>query len=276
MKLFLKFIFSFFLISLFFTPQKLYAQDFTYQKAYEDYVFTYDVYKKAHADYLLARSQYINAKTLASQTKAQEAGSAMLIDRDNVVITYLTALRLRLSETNGVSNTDKEGLYQRLDSEVLWYQTHRDTISSAASLDDLVADSDAASEHYTTIQGLIYEVLGTIPVGRVETVRTSATSLLGSIKTKTQEIQLNGDHDVSGAEHWITETENKLTRSLDKQIEAQKIIFSFQSIPEQELDRKNFSKDYSEITSNLQDSVQLINESASYMKEILTEIKTKS
>ena len=259
------------------SPRSSLAQeDFDYTKAYKDYVFTQDVYQKAHGDYLLARSQYLDAQTLASQTKAEEKTIAMLRARDDVMVTYFTVVRMRLAETEGISDTEKNSLYSRLDSETAWFQAHKDGISSAASLDDLVVDSSEAAKRFTTIEPLIYEVLGTIPIGRVETLRTSINKILAKIKTKIEEIRVNGDHDTTNAERWTIETENKITRSLDKSIEAQKIIYSFQTLEERDLRQIDLNKEYNGAITILQESNQLLRESASYMREIVKQIKTKS
>lgn len=259
------------------SPRSSLAQeDFDYTKAYKDYVFTQDVYQKAHGDYLLARSQYLDAQTLASQTKAQASTVAMLRARDDVMVTYFTVVRMRLAETDGISDTEKNSLYGRLDSEIAWFQAHKDGISSAASLDDLVVDSSEAAKRFTAIEPLIYEVLGTIPIGRVETLRTSINKILAQIKTKIEEIRVNGDHDTTNAERWTIETENKITRSLDKSIEAQKIIYSFQGIEERDLRQMDLNKEYNGAITILQESNQLLRESASYMREIVKQIKTKS
>lgn len=269
--LFLPFIF------FLFHPIKVIAQEeFDYTKAYKDYVFIQDTYQKAHGEYLLARSQYLDAQTLASQTKAQEKTVAMLRARDEVIVSYLTVVRMRLAETEGISDTEKNSLYSRLDSEINWFGNHKDGLSSAASLDDLVVDSSEAAERFTTIQPLIYEVLGTIPIGRVETLRTSINKILAQIKTKIEEIRANGDHDTTNSERWTIETENKITRSLDKSIEAQKIIYSFQNLEERDLRQINLNKEYNGAITILQESNQLLRESASYMREIIKQIKTKS
>lgn len=251
-------------------------EEFDYTKAYKDYVFTQDVYQNAHGEYLLARSQYLDAQTLASETKAQEKTVAMLRARDDVVVTYLTVLRMRLLETEGVSDIEKNNLFSRLDSEIAWFQAHKAGIGSAASLNDLVADSEEAAERFTTIQPLIYEVLGTIPIGRIETLRTSINKILAQIKTKIEEIRANGDHDTTNAERWTIETENKITRSLDKSIEAQKIVYSFQTLDERDLRKIDLNREYNGAITLLQESNQLLRESASYMREIIKQIKTKS
>jgi len=54
--------------------QRASAQEFTFEKAYQDYVYMTDLYEKAHAEYLLAKAQYAQAQTLTSQSKVQVCG----------------------------------------------------------------------------------------------------------------------------------------------------------------------------------------------------------
>jgi vacuolar-type H+-ATPase subunit I/STV1 len=277
-----KSLFILFFISIFFVP-KVFSQnlptptaspenDFTAQQAYKDYVYTFDLYKKAHSDYLLSVSQYKQAQTLASKTKAQEATAKMLEARDDVVVTYLTALRLRLSEAQGVDTVDRDGLYSRLDSEIAWFNDHRQTIASAGSLSDLTEDSNAARDRFLTVEPLSYEVLSVIPLGKVEIVKSKTNAILSEIKIKTEEIRAKGDHDTTITERWIIETENKIARGLDKQIEAQRLITNFQT-PAGSRKKPNYEENYNQIIDLLTQSNQDYKESSSYLKEIIRSLK---
>src|SRR4030042_2935830 len=90
----------------------------------------------------------------------------MLELRDEAVKTYLTALRLKLAETTGVSSYEQNSLYLKLDSEVDWYATHREDLSSAGTLEDLLASSKKAQERYPQTEVFIYHTLGTILAGK--------------------------------------------------------------------------------------------------------------
>lgn len=248
-------------------------EPFNFSRAYKDYVFMFDTYKKAHSDYLLAKAQYEAAKTLASQTKVRDATVVLLQSRDDVVVTYLTALRLKLSESEGVSEIDRDGLYTRIDSEVAWFKNHKASIPSAGTLADLTTDSAEAADHFVTTTPLIYELLATIPFGKVDTIRMSATEILSQTKTKVAEIRANGDHDTTVTERWILETENKLTRSLDKEIEAQTMIASLPAKPKTG-QRDNKEQSYNDIIAKLTESLQFLKEASNFMREILKQVKT--
>lgn len=243
------------------------SEEFTFEKAYQDYVYTLDQYQGAHGEYKLARAQYLQAKTLVAQTNAREATAKMLVERDNVVITYLTALRLKLAETEGVNEIERENIYLLVDAEVKWFTAHRDKITSAGTLDDLVADSDAAKSQFTAFTtSVIYQSLSELPIAKVSLMREDAIGILSSIKTKVEEVRTNGDWDsqIPVIDRWVTETDNKITRSLDKSIEAQT------SIPNLNVTNNN----YTAVVTKAQEAAQLLRDASGFMREIIRNLKS--
>lgn len=245
---------------------------FDFERAYQDYVFTVDVYNSEHSQYLLAKAQYNQAGTLVSQTKAREETVDMLEARDDVIITYMTALRMKLLEAEGVSDITKNGLYTRIDSEVAWFTDHKARISSAGSLADSEADSEEAAERFSTLTEIVaYETLATYPFGRLSLMRDETNSILTSIKDKIFEIRSNGDIDTTIAERWVFEIENKITRSLDKEIEAQSIIPALTAEAKNKANNKRRSN-YNEVIFKLDESRQFLREATEFMNEIMREI----
>jgi len=267
MKKLLFFIFG--LLFVFFNPTKISAQNFNYQKAYSDYVFALDTYKREHSDYLLARGQYLQANTLASQTKAKDETEQMLVFRDEVISTYLLALRMKLLESEGVKQSDKDSLFTRLDSEIEWFRNHKNIVNSAGTLDDLVIASDEAFLHFSDVSTpLFYEVLSTIPIGDIDLLRRKGTDLSSLLKTKIQEIEIEDSNaSVKTMNQWLTETENKLTRALDKQVEAQNTILQIQSPDPRR--KPDFASLYNTVVVRSQESSQFVRESIDFINEII-------
>ena len=246
-------------------------EEFDFNRAYQDYVFLFDVYQKQHSEFLLARAQYIQAGTLVAQTKAKEETAQMLEARDDVVISYLTALRMRLLEAEGVSDTVKGGLFDRLDVEIFWFKDHKERISSAGTLNDLIADSEEAYERFLAAEPVIYEVLSVIPIGKVSVLRAQLNVILNGLKSKTTEVRTNGDHDVEIVERWIIETEEKIIRSVDKEIAAQQRIPDFlgdgrSSSSSRRVDRVPILND---VLNLVRESNQFLREASSFMNEII-------
>lgn len=240
--------------------------DFDFARAYQDYVFTRDVYESELSEYRLARSQYLQAKTLVSQSKARDATVEMLQARDDVVTAYLTAIRMRLIETDGVSTTIANGMTDRLDAEIAWYRDHKSRVSSAGSLEDLVADSAEARDQFKQTESLVYETLSIIADGKTKALRDDLSLLVSDARRKTFEIESNGDFNLSLIQRWIVEAEQKITRSLDKSIEAQTKVQGFY---ESRGDRLEL---FNEIINLHTDSYQLLQDGNNFLKEVISEL----
>lgn len=267
--------FSFLLIFyLLFAPRFTKAQeDFDFPRAYQDYVFTMDVYNSAHSEYLLAKAQYAQAGTLVSQTQAREATVKMLSARDDVVTTYLTAVRMKMVEAEGVSDLTKNGLFTRLDAEIAWFKDHKARLDSAGTLADLSEDSDEARDRYLTTERVAYETLSTVPFGELSLLRAQTNAILSKINDKIFQIRANGDKDTATIERWAIEIENKITRSLDKEIEAQALIPKF--VPNSKSKNVDLRQNYNDIIFKLDESRQFLRDATEYMDEIVNEITTE-
>lgn len=263
-------------VVLVFSPKVAIAQEeeFDFERAYQDYVFTLDVYNSVHAEYLLSKAQYEQAGTLVAQSKAQEATTNMLEARDDVVTTYLTAIRMRMVEAEGVSDITKNGLFSRLDSEITWFKDHKERLPSAGTLADLQADSEEASERFKELtQTVAYETLSTIPFGKLSLMRTATSNILTSINNKVFQIRANGDKDTAIIERWGLEIESKITRSLDKEIEAQALIPNF-TVDTSRNRRPDYRKNYNDIIFKLDESRQFLRDATEFIEEIIREITT--
>ncbi|OGM04215.1 hypothetical protein A3E15_00805 [Candidatus Woesebacteria bacterium RIFCSPHIGHO2_12_FULL_42_9] len=256
---------------LFFLVSPAYAQtpgseEFNFQRAYADYIFNFDIYRKANLDYELYRSQYLQFKTLKSQENAYNATLAMLKARDSTVETYLTAVRKKLDETPGADGAKKEVLFAKIDQEVTWHIDHSDSLPSAGTLDDLVGDSKKAEGRFKADIPLFYETLVGTSGGKVIYVRERQEAILASLKQKIAEIKVNGDKDTQLLERWILDTEEKITRSREKEAEAYEIITKLGS-------GTSISSSYNQALFKLKEAYQYLKEANSFLAEIITEIK---
>lgn len=263
-----------------------YAQDataspdptFNYDRAYQDYVFTLDQYNNAHSDYQLAKAQYLQAGTLVAQTKARDATAKMLELRDETMKTYLTAVRMKLDEAEGIPDTTKNGLLTRIDAEVQWFSDHKSSLSSAGTLDDLASDSDNAYDRFTNVtQGVAYEALATVPFGQLSSMRSQTSSILTALKDKIAQVRSDNTKDTSILERWAQEIDDKITRSLDKEIEAQALISGFsdpKTVKNAAQAQNKQQSIYNDVIFKLDESRQYLRDASGFMKEIYREIVT--
>lgn len=246
------------------------TDEFNFQRAYEDFVFSYDQYRTQHSDYQLARSQYIQSQTLAARSKAQQETYEMLSARDEVVKTYLTALRMRLSEAVGIPQDRLQILYAKIDTEVAWFEGHKSTLSSAASLEDQVKDSNIAKNRYDSISlQITYEILSEIAKGKEYVLRQKEIALLTDLKNKLSSIRGDEDIDVSRFERDLLEVENRISRSEGKQADVDKSMNDLMS----SRDPAKSLKLYNDIQFRLRESLQYLKEANNFLRQIITIIK---
>lgn len=242
--------------------------EFNFNRAYQDYLYTYGQYREAHNQYVTAREQYLTYKTLTAKTLALEQTLDMLQKRDEAVRTYLTTLRMKMAETTGIANYKQNTLYLKLDAEVSWYIEHREKLSSAATIEDLVETSEEAESRYNKTLVLIYQALGIILEGKENNIRNQIDEQVELIKDKISQIRERGDKDTTTTERWLLEAENKLTRSQEKLNEAMTIL---DSLKPSERDKEG---NYIASQKLFQESHLYLKETNSHLKELIREVKT--
>jgi len=246
---------------------KVFSQEFNFNRAYQDYLYSFNQYQFSHQEYLAAKSAYFTYQTLTAETEAITKTAKMLQLRDEVIRTYLTAIRLRLAEATGISNYELNILYLKLDNDVAWYQDHQKSFSSAGNLDDLTAISAETEKHYGLSEALAYQTLGSILVGKQDVLRNQFDEEIQLLKDKVGEIRQRGDKNTDILSRWLLEAENKNTQSQGKQFESQNILanlsFSSQDSPGA----------YNQARFLLRESNLYLQEANSYLKEIVREIK---
>lgn len=254
--------------SLLITPAFGQEQVFDFARAYQDYTYTYDQYRIAQADYVAARQAYLNYKTLTSKTEALSQTLRLLKLRDEAIKTYLTALRMKLAETTGITNYEQNILYLKLDDHVSWYADHQQVLPSAGTLEDLVDSAEEAQSKYDETEVIIYQSLGTILAGKETSLRGEIYQTIADLKKKLVEIRQVGDKETAVSERWLLEAENRLTRSQEKQLAAQQLLTTLKAYKE---DKKTV---YNQAQYLLEESHQYLKEANFYLRELIREVKS--
>lgn len=260
------FAFSFY----FFLPPNLsYSQEkvFDANKAFEDYLYNVNLYRQSHSEYIVAKESYLKYQTLTSKNNALEKTKLMLKNQDEVVKTYLTALRLKLAEVSGINNYNQNVLYLRLDDEIPWYQKHQESLNSVGTLEDLTSLADNGKEQYQKTEILAFQTLGAVLNSKQEVFYEEINQRIKELKEKIGEIRIKGDKNTALAERWLLEAENRLTRSQEKQSASQKLL--------SQIKNSDFNKNesYNQAQFNIEESHQYLKEANSYLKEVIRELK---
>lgn len=247
----------------------VFAQEFNYERAYQDFSYNFSLYDQIKSSYTSARSEYLQYKTLTAKEKAKGETFKLLQARDEVVKTYLTSLRMKIKEHEGINDKDKESYYLRIDPEFKFFEDHKNVLSSAGSLEDLVEDSDEGRLRYENSTKIaIYTTLIAIASGKNYYFRDEIQKELNGLKSKIAEIRSNGDKDVSSIERSLTDIENKIQRSREKDSEAYAEILALKTT------EKDKEETYNLALESVQQSYLYLKEVNTFLLEIVRQIKS--
>jgi len=259
-----------FLFLIFIFPFYTFAQEFNFNRAFSDYLYNLNLYRQAYQEYIPARESYLRYKTLNSKTTALEKTLKMVQLRDETMRTYLIAIKMKMAEISGISPSE-QGLFNlKLDNEANWYLAHKEELSSAGTLEDLIDLAHKAEErYYQETEVLMYQALHKILLGKETTLKEKIISQIEAIRERLKEIKANGDKDVFLPERWLLETENRLLRFEEKIFSSKEAI---NRIGEPTL--KDKAQIYKEAQLNLEEAHQYLKEANRYLKEVIREVKT--
>lgn len=260
-----------FLLLLFASTRPVLAQEFDFNTAYNDYVFAVDAYRQAENQYQLKRSEYLRFGTLTAKSEAEVATRAFLQARDEVISTYLTALRIKLLEAPGIDSSEKDSVFSGIDAEVGWHVDHKNNLNSAGSLEDMVEDSEEAEDRFNELTVEVsYRALHLISRAKVLSLTGPQSELVGRTQTLINRIRQNGDKSTSIVERWLLDAQNELNRAVEKTASAQSAMNGIADARDANTKRGI----YNTTISSLIQSHQHLKDANRFLSEILIEVKT--
>lgn len=246
------------------------AQDFTAQKAFEDYQFQHTIYTQKEAEYQDAKTFYKKNPTLQLREEARKKTLEMLIQRDQLMATYLTALRVRLAETTGLTPEEKGGTFSKLDPEVLWYETHKGNYLEGDELATLFSKSDESKVRYQTLSRyVIYEALFYISLSEEIGSRLDHQVIYTDLKNFLNDRVAENTLRIDPFNRWLNDTDAVLvTLSKNETLSRERIA---------NLYRKNYTptSTYGTALQILLSSVKPLNQLNNYLTELLISIDTQ-
>ena len=189
----------------------IFAQEFTFTKARADYVFTEDNYKNDLFDFDLKKASYLKNSTLSNKEQLRVATYKFLETRNNYVKSYLTMLRIKTLESDGIEQSRKEEVYTKIDPEVVWYELRKNSYNPADNLEDLINKSkDEDTRFKSSSLPIVYFSLAHISLGEVKSLRLKHIKLYDNLKKESQELIKLGRADASLFDRWFKDIDQEL------------------------------------------------------------------
>ena len=254
--------FCFFLIS----PSHAFGQTFDFKRAYDDYLYNFNLYRQTHLEYTSAKSEYYAYQTLESETRALEKTRALLFTRNAALATYLTALRMKLVETTNVINYEQSMRFIYLDNQISFLKLNDQKLPAPATIDDLQIVSNEVADKYPEIEILAYQTLTTINAGQVEGLTSRLEVEVKKLEEKIDEARNLGE-DTTTVERWLLNVKEKIVLAKRKREEAKNLISTL--VPKEQ----NKKAVWASSQQLSEEANQYLKEAVSYTKEIIKKLK---
>jgi len=197
-------------------PSDIFAQELTFSKSKDDYIFSDDVYRKDLADFNLKKAAYQKNETLALKEGSRLALYKFVSSRNNLVKSYLNMIRAYVSESKGIDNSLKTTIYSKIDPEIKWFEERKNNYSVTDDLETIVNKSQEEDTKYKTeVLPIIYFSLANISLGEVNSTKEGHIKIYNRLKTESDEIVKLGRADKELFNRWFSDINNELNNIND-------------------------------------------------------------
>lgn len=246
------------------------AQDFTAAKAYKDYQYQQSNYLQAESNYNEAKTFYKKNPTLQLREEARKKTLELLINRDQLMVVYLTAIRIQLVETTGLTNDEKGSLFSNLDPEIAWYQNHINGYNGGDDLNTLFTKSDESKAHYQkSTKAIVYNSLFDITLSQEIGFKTDHQAIYSDLKNVINDQVSQGKIKIDPFNRWLSDTDSIL------QILAQNETLGKNKIPTFYSLNYNLNSTYDSAVQIVRNSVSPLKQLNNYLTEMLIFIKSQ-
>lgn len=260
-----------FLCTMYFVLSTPHAQTFDFNRAYQDYQYNLTLYNQAYSDYQDAKNAYLQGgKTLQLQEVARVKTLAMLRERDTLIAVYLTALRLKIVETAGLSTDDKNNIFGKIDLEVKWYQNHLGSYTDGDTLDTLFTKSDEAQTRYTSATTpIIYESLFDVSLGAEIGFREDQETIYSNLKVIISAGVASGKLNINPFNRWYADIDSVITIIKQNETTARTQIQALYG------QYYSASGSYNTATDTLSSSLTSLSQLNNFLTEVQTSLKNQ-
>ncbi len=207
----------------------VHAQETDGQKAYSDYLIKLDVYRTNYALFEKARDFYLKTKTLVQKENARLATYDLLVARDDLMASYLTALRLGLLETKQHPGNERGDILSELEGEAPWYLNHKSTYDKTNdSIETLFAKSEEFTKEYESrTSGFIYSTLTTMALSRYLDTKNALEGIYDVAKGELSGVP---ESQKSLYDRWTRDIDNEFQKVTDVEIALKAIRLQFKDL----------------------------------------------
>lgn len=198
------------------------SQDPDYQKAFNDFVSARENYNREYANYQKARDFYLQNKTLGLKESARVQTVKTLVARDELLSTYVTAVRLRLDSTPYHPGAERGDILSDLVGDAPWYRNHKSVYNLESDTIETIFQKGAeTTQHFDTISSkMVYRALSTIAFSRYLDIKSGHENIYWPLLAEAEK--------TTGSERellnrWISDIDKEFQKVTDVENAVKKI-----------------------------------------------------
>lgn len=147
-------------------PCKIEASEL-YDRAVADYDFQINEYRKAYADYVLKKEQFVAVDSFANQEELVVSARNMLLLRGKVYEVYWQALSTLLFETDGIDPVIRQELETTVRDNQAQLIDHQALLSNKTTIEELMGEASWLNNLSKTYVNTAYELILNVKVARL-------------------------------------------------------------------------------------------------------------
>jgi len=151
-----------------------------------DYLNQYQQFRSAYADYTLNKNQYTNAPTFAHEEQLVSAAKIMLTERAKLWLSYWQVLTAEVGENQGISETERTELADRLNQTQTELSAHQQAVAVATTRAELNEQAKNLNDQKYKYEGISYITLDHINQGRLRVAIRELKVFAENVKQATQ------------------------------------------------------------------------------------------
>ncbi len=136
-----------------------------------------ETYRTTERQYLLAKGQYTQLKTLVALEVVVKASREAIVARNLVLTTYLSLLRLQLIEATGINLNQKDQALKDLESLISDLKTYQTQAEAIADRNQLLQAAVAFKPLGPRTEEVAYQSASLLAIGKIQTVYDKALPL---------------------------------------------------------------------------------------------------
>ena len=247
----------------------VYSQDIKFADTYPQYLGKLDTYRQKYASFTEARDFYTKSPTLTLKEKVRTATFELLVARDDLIGTYLEALRTFLHETPDHPGYEKGNILSSLVGERDWYFRHKDVYDvERDTLETLFSKGQESKIEYDTISTpFVYETLSTISFSKYIDLKIRHETLYKTAKAEVE--SLDGSRRTL-FDRWIADIDNEFVAITTIENKAQEIRKDFKDKNK----RKDSKSVYNEFIKNLETGKDSFGRLNGFLEEVITALNS--